>query len=91
MVELKSWREIPIGSKNVMPGSSIQNKTGSWREFKPVIDMNKCNKCMLCFIFCPDGCINPETYGVDYEHCKGCGICAQECPLKAIEMVEEVV
>jgi len=23
------------------------------------------------------------------DHCKGCGICAQECPQKAIKMMEE--
>jgi len=27
--------------------------------------------------------------GIDYEHCKGCGICARECPRKAVSMVEE--
>jgi pyruvate ferredoxin oxidoreductase delta subunit len=27
--------------------------------------------------------------GFDYEHCKGCGICADECPFKSIEMREE--
>jgi pyruvate ferredoxin oxidoreductase delta subunit len=27
--------------------------------------------------------------GMDLDHCKGCGICAQECPQKAIKMMEE--
>jgi pyruvate ferredoxin oxidoreductase delta subunit len=26
---------------------------------------------------------------VNYDYCKGCGICAQECPVKAISMVPE--
>jgi len=26
---------------------------------------------------------------IDYDYCKGCGICAQECPFKAISMVRE--
>jgi pyruvate ferredoxin oxidoreductase delta subunit len=30
------------------------------------------------------------TYEVDYDHCKGCGICAHECPVKAIKMIPEV-
>jgi 2-oxoisovalerate ferredoxin oxidoreductase delta subunit len=25
----------------------------------------------------------------DYDYCKGCGVCANECPFKAISMVEE--
>ena len=27
---------------------------------------------------------------VDYTYCKGCGICAEECPIDAIRMVSEV-
>ncbi len=30
-----------------------------------------------------------KVLGVDLKHCKGCGICATECPRKAIIMVEE--
>jgi len=30
-----------------------------------------------------------EFINFDYDYCKGCGICANECPKKAIEMVEE--
>ncbi|KXA91095.1 pyruvate synthase, partial [candidate division MSBL1 archaeon SCGC-AAA259A05] len=26
---------------------------------------------------------------VDLDYCKGCGICAKECPVDAIEMVKE--
>ena len=26
---------------------------------------------------------------IDYDYCKGCGICAEECPAKCIVMVEE--
>ena len=35
--------------------------------------------------------INPKTKKaeIDYDFCKGCGICASVCPLKAIKMVEE--
>jgi Pyruvate/2-oxoacid:ferredoxin oxidoreductase delta subunit len=35
--------------------------------------------------------IEYDTYfEADLEYCKGCGICAEECPTKAIEMITEV-
>jgi pyruvate ferredoxin oxidoreductase delta subunit len=44
--------------------------------------------CGNCYLFCPDGAvqINPETerYAINYEYCKGCGICQNECPVGAI-------
>jgi Pyruvate/2-oxoacid:ferredoxin oxidoreductase delta subunit len=30
-----------------------------------------------------------ERYTIDYDYCKGCGICVAECPCGAIEMVPE--
>ncbi|MDD4300724.1 MAG: pyruvate synthase, partial [Methanomicrobium sp.] len=30
------------------PGRAKDNKTGSWRVFKPVFDNKKCNKCGTC-------------------------------------------
>lgn len=73
------------------PGSSKKNKTGGWRVFKPVIDMERCIDCGNCWIFCPDVCVKKEEgeYKVDLDYCKGCGICANECPTAAIEMVME--
>jgi len=67
------------------PGSTRNNKAGSWRTFKPILDKEKCIDCGNCVLFCPEGCIN-QDYDIDYDYCKGCGICAEECPVKAIEM-----
>lgn len=69
------------------PGTSRDNKTGSWRTFYPVLDNEKCKACGLCAVYCPEGCI--LEYTPDLEFCKGCGICAVICPAKAIEMKEE--
>ena len=43
-------------------------------------------------MICPDGAIDKskEQIEVDYNFCKGCGICEKECKLKAISMVKEV-
>jgi len=47
---------------------------------------------MLCWLFCPDDSVMVEDLrvtGFDLAHCKGCGICAEECPLNAITMEEQ--
>jgi len=97
MSKLLGWKEMPIGTLILKPGSTEEVKTGDWRTFKPVIDHNKCTRCTLCYYYCPDGSIILKTENgkvvkvdVDYYHCKGCGICAKICPVKAISMVEEV-
>ena len=87
-----TWRDLEIGSIVIEPGSASQYQTGGWRSQKPVYDYNKCVKCGLCYIFCPEGCIeeNAEGYFIaDLFYCKGCGICARECWPQAITMVEE--
>ena len=50
-----------------------------------------CNLCDNCYIFCPDVAIRKEEGRnvVDYDHCKGCGICVEECPRDAMVMEEE--
>jgi pyruvate ferredoxin oxidoreductase delta subunit len=52
------------------------------------MDEGKCNKCLLCWIYCPEACISKKIE-IDYNYCKGCGVCAEECPRKAIEMIKE--
>ncbi len=49
-----------------------------------------CNECFTCFYFCPDVAIHRVDGGfvVDREHCKGCGICVQECPRHALILRE---
>ncbi|MFQ6088468.1 MAG: 4Fe-4S binding protein [Candidatus Methanofastidiosia archaeon] len=88
VITFKKASELPPGAISL--GSQLVNKTGSWRAQKPVLDREKCVKCMLCWKYCPDVAISPEIE-IDYEYCKGCGICAYECPTYAIVMVEEVV
>ncbi|RJP76583.1 MAG: pyruvate ferredoxin oxidoreductase [Desulfobacteraceae bacterium] len=79
------------------PGPGDGGRTGSWRVVRPVIDHTKCipvksNKmaCFTCWLYCPDNVITrtiPPT--IDYQYCKGCEICAEECPVDAITMVAE--
>jgi len=90
----KSWKELPIGAVILEPGSSVNNKTGSWRSIKPVYDRLKCSKCALCWTYCAEGAISIRDDGfmeINLDYCKGCGVCARECPTKAIVMIEEKV
>jgi pyruvate ferredoxin oxidoreductase delta subunit len=87
----KGWKEIPIAGVCWVPSEEYQ--TGDWRTFKPVRDLEKCTRCLLCYIYCPDSAISwsPDKGDIefDYNFCKGCGICANECPVDAITLVFE--
>jgi len=89
--EKAGWTSLPIGAVLVTPGTAEHNKTGTWRLERPILDPKKCTNCLICWIYCPDAAIlrGPKTVEFNYDYCKGCGICANECPLKAISMAEE--
>lgn len=72
------------------PVTGAMGKTGTWRVFRPTIDLEKCIKCWRCWIYCPDAAISRNSNPlIDYEYCKGCGICATECPVDAITIERE--
>jgi pyruvate ferredoxin oxidoreductase delta subunit len=79
------------------PGPGDGGKTGSWRVLRPVINLETCipvkmNKkaCFNCWLYCPDSVVSKTIPPViNFEYCKGCGICAEECPAGAIIMVDE--
>ena len=51
-----------------------------------------CFGCDNCYGACPDNAViklDTGHYEIDYDYCKGCGICAAECPCGAIAMVPE--
>lgn len=75
------------------PGNTRSRHTGSWRVFRPIIDLDSCTRCGICFAYCPDGAITLDAEGfpvIDYDNCKGCMICQAECPLKCIHEEKEV-
>lgn len=89
----KGWKDLAIGTQIIKAGSSEDFKTGDWRTEKPVIDFAQCIHCLICWIYCPDSSIivkDGKIAGVNYDFCKGCGICADECPKDAISMQSEV-
>ncbi len=72
-------------------------RTGDWRSARPVLDAGRCLAakagkvtCQICWAHCPDAVIEQGAPPrIDLEYCKGCGICAEECPADAIAMVPE--
>ncbi|MFA5162963.1 MAG: 4Fe-4S binding protein [Patescibacteria group bacterium] len=87
----KKINKIPAVKAN----SSLDNKTGPWRSFRPQTDYKKCIGCSLCSKVCPEACItmvkrNDKNIPItDYDYCKGCALCAAECPVKAISMEKD--
>lgn len=57
------------------------------------LNCGACLECDNCWHFCPDAAVIKLGAGLryryDYEFCKGCGICAQECPSGHIHMEPE--
>jgi pyruvate ferredoxin oxidoreductase delta subunit len=89
-VRPKHIREYPTGP--CFEAGHLVSENASWRTELPVIDAARCKKCQRCYILCPEGTIIIENgrYSIDKSFCKGCGICAKECPFNAIAMVKEV-
>lgn len=90
------WEEVTPGAVIREQFTSRGNITGLWAKNVAVIDPDKCNVCQQCGVWCPEDAIkfNPLTGKmdlVDYDYCKGCGICDFVCPPEqgAIRMIDE--
>jgi 2-oxoacid:acceptor oxidoreductase delta subunit (pyruvate/2-ketoisovalerate family) len=63
-------------------------------EARRCMSCGNCFSCDNCYGVCPDNAVlklgRPgERYEIDYDYCKGCGLCVAECPSGAIQMVPE--
>jgi 2-oxoacid:acceptor oxidoreductase delta subunit (pyruvate/2-ketoisovalerate family) len=52
-----------------------------------------CNQCDNCRLFCPEVAVHreesPQGRRIDYDYCKGCGVCVVECPRHAMSLEPE--
>jgi pyruvate ferredoxin oxidoreductase delta subunit len=82
-------KDFPVGPQ--FEAGHLADENAGWRTFKPVVDTEKCINCLICYLVCPDGTIIKEEnhVSVAYDYCKGCGVCAHECPKDAINMVKD--
>lgn len=87
------WQEQSLGAIIPEAGNSRYYRTGGWRTVRPILDRERCNDCLLCWIYCPDSAVKVregKLLGFDLDFCKGCGICAESCARQAITMKDEV-
>ena len=103
MPDIREYEESDMSKRDdsisamCTPAIGEAGKTGDWRSSRPVIDHTKCipslkkkPACFLCWLYCPEGVVRANIpVEIDMDYCKGCGVCAEECPSKAITMVRE--
>ena len=74
--------------------NSFTASVADWRVQKPIYNRDICIDCQNCWVFCPDTSIisrDKKMIGIDFDHCKGCGVCVEVCPTnpKSLLMFEE--
>ena len=87
-----SWRQLTPGGVIFDAGNGQEFLTGDWRSERPVWDQTACKHCLLCWTLCPDLSIlvdDGKMTGIDFDHCKGCGLCAHACKFNALSMIPE--
>jgi pyruvate ferredoxin oxidoreductase delta subunit len=94
--KIDEWKadDFPLGAVIPEAGNSRYYRTGGWRSERPTLDRDVCTNCLTCWIVCPDSSIRVADEKLadewfDEDHCKGCGVCANECPVEALTMVPE--
>jgi 2-oxoacid:acceptor oxidoreductase delta subunit (pyruvate/2-ketoisovalerate family) len=63
-------------------------------EARRCLSCGNCFECDNCYAVCPDNAVIKlgagNRFSINYDYCKGCGLCAEECPCGAIDMIKEV-
>jgi len=82
------WGKRIKTTKEVYTGYTTQNAI---TESERCFSCGVCNFCDNCWVFCPDISVIKKNsrYEFNYDYCKGCGICALECPRNVISLQEE--
>jgi 2-oxoacid:acceptor oxidoreductase delta subunit (pyruvate/2-ketoisovalerate family) len=71
------------------------DETNALYEARRCLSCGNCFECDNCYGVCPDNAViklGPgKRFEINYEYCKGCGLCAAECPCGAIKMEPEKI
>jgi 2-oxoacid:acceptor oxidoreductase delta subunit (pyruvate/2-ketoisovalerate family) len=83
-----------VRKQSFEPYRATLSESAAIHEIERCMHCGRCTECDNCLIFCPDVSILDQGsgsfgYAIDYDYCKGCGICFTECPRHAITMISE--
>ena len=71
------------------------DETNALYEARRCLSCGNCFECDNCYGVCPDNAViklgSGKRFRFNYDYCKGCGVCAQECPCGAIKMIPEEI
>ncbi len=71
------------------------DETNALYEARRCLSCGNCFECDNCYGVCPDNAVTKlgpgKRFEFNYDYCKGCGLCAAECPCGAIDMVPEAI
>lgn len=76
-------------------GEVLAGLTAAEAEFEArrCLSCGNCFECDGCFGACPEDAViklgKGNRYRFDYERCTGCATCYEQCPVHAIEMIQE--
>lgn len=89
---------VPVEARG--PQTEVEQGFGArdvTAEANRCLSCGNCIACDNCWTLCPDSAVlktreqatDGSHYVFDYDFCKGCGLCARECPTGYIRMVRE--
>ena len=93
-VDASGFKKSEISKKaSTQPLISYSRNVSDWRIIRPVVDKVKCVGCKRCWVYCPETAIEMKENKaeINYDYCKGCGICSEECLVGAVKMEKEEV
>jgi 2-oxoacid:acceptor oxidoreductase delta subunit (pyruvate/2-ketoisovalerate family) len=71
------------------------DETNALFEARRCLSCGNCFECDNCYGVCPDNAViklGPgKRFEFNYDYCKGCGVCVEECPCGAIKLEPESV
>lgn len=88
----RAQQPVREGARDFAEANLPLSRTAAEEEAGRCFNCGLCNMCGNCFHFCPDSAVlrrHGWGFEIDLDHCKGCGVCVEECPRGAMKMIPE--